>query len=169
VQVPIPAPISQPVAVAPPPTVTAPPPTPANVGAPVVLHNVNIVGGTQFPIALVGDIPAGSESGTPLKFRTTQEYRVDGKVIIPQGAEVTGELLGAGKKVAFIGGKTQFKLTSVAAVDGKRLRIKASPGRGDKNQESIEPKGFKNKELLAPSGTQYMAFFDGDQTIAVKK
>jgi serine/threonine protein kinase len=169
VQVPIPAPISQPVAVAPPPTVTAPPPAPANAGAPVVLHNVTVVGGTPFPIALLAAIPAGSEPGTPLKFRATQEYRVEGKVIIPQGAEVTGELLGAGKKVAFIGGKTQFKLTSVAAVDGKKLRIKASSGRGDKNQESIEPKGFKNKELLAPAGAQYMAYFDGDQTIAVKK
>ena len=169
VQVPIPAPVSQPVAVAPPPTVTAPPPTPVNAGAPVVMHSVNVIGGTPFPIALLADIPAGSEPGTALKFRATQEYRVDGKVIIPQGAEVTGELLGAGKKVAFIGGKTQFKLASVAAVEGKKLRIKASPGRGEKNQESIEPKGFKNKELLAPKGAQYMAYFDGDQTISVRK
>jgi len=57
----------------------------------------------------------------------------------------------------------------VAAVEGKKLRIKASPGRGEKNQESIEPKGFKNKELLAPKGAQYMAYFDGDQTISVRK
>jgi len=133
------------------------------------MHSVNVIGGTPFPIALLADIPAGSEPGTALKFRATQEYRVDGKVIIPQGAEVAGELLGAGKKVAFIGGKTQFKLASVAAVEGKKLRIKASPGRGEKNQESIEPKGFKNKELLAPKGAQYMAYFDGDQTISVRK
>jgi hypothetical protein len=161
--------VSQPVAVAPPPTVTAPPPTPAaNAGAPVVLHPVNLVGGTPFPIVLLADVAAGAEPGTPLKFRAAQDYRVNGSLVIPQGAEVSGELLGAGKKVVFIGGKTQFKLNTVAAVGGKHLRIKASPGRGDKNEQSIEPKGHKNKEVLAPAGTQYLAYFDGDQTISVK-
>jgi hypothetical protein len=130
---------------------------------------MNLVGGTPLPIVLMADVPAGAEPGTPLKFHVAQEYRVNGSVVIAQGAEVTGELLGAGKKVVVFGGKTQFKLTSVLAVDGKRLRIKSSPGRNDKNEQSIEPKGHKNKDVLAPAGSQYMAYFDGDQTVAVKK
>jgi serine/threonine-protein kinase len=166
----LPPPVAQPVAVAPPPTVTAPPPSPAATGgAPVVLHAMNVVGGTPLSIVLMADVPAGAEPGTPLKFHVAQEYRVNGSIVIAQGAEVTGELLGAGKKVVVFGGKTQFKLTSVLAVDGKRLRIKSSPGRNDKNEQSIEPKGHKNKEVLAPAGSQYLAYFDGDQTVAVKK
>jgi serine/threonine-protein kinase len=166
----LPPPVSQPVAVAPPPTVTAPPPSPAaSGGAPVVVHSVPVIGGVPFSIALVSDVPAGAEPGTPLKFRAAQDYRVNGSVVIAQGAEVTGELMGQGKKVVVFGGKTQFKLTSVTAVDGKKLHIKASPGRSDKNEQSIEPKGYKNKEVLAPAGSQYLAYFDGDQSVSVKK
>jgi serine/threonine-protein kinase len=164
----LPPPVAQPVAVAPPPTVTAPP-TSAATSNPVVLRSVPVIGGTPFAIVLLADVPAGAEPGTPLKFRAAQDYRVEGGVVIPQGAEVTGELLGAGKKVVVFGGKTQFKLSTVTAVDGKKLHIKASPGRSDKNEHAIEPPGRKSKEVLAPAGTQYMAYFDGDQTVSVKK
>jgi hypothetical protein len=129
-----------------------------------------VLGGLPFAITLVGDIPAGAEPGTPLKFRVTQDFRANGSVVIAQGAIVTGELAGAGKKILGMGGKVQFKLNSVTAVDGQKLKVKASPGRtGDKNEHSIEAPGNRNKEILAPSGAQYMAFLDGDQTVAVKK
>ena len=133
----------------------------------VVLHPVTIVAGTPIPIALASDVPSGSEPGTPLKFRALQDIRITGSIVIPQGAEVKGELLAAGKRVVVFGGKTQFKLTSVTAIDGKKLTIKASPGA--KNEQSIEPKGFKSKELIAPSGAQYMAYIDGDQSVSVKR
>jgi serine/threonine-protein kinase len=165
----IPPPVSQPVAVAPPPTVTAPPPSPT-ASAPVVLHEIPIVGGTPFSIVLLADVPAGVEPGTALKFQVLQDVKANGSVVIRQGAPVTGEIVGAGRKVVVFGGKTQFKLNSVTSVDGKGLHIKASPGRsGDKNQQSIEPPGRKNKEILAPAGQQYQAYFDGDQSVAVKK
>jgi serine/threonine-protein kinase len=162
----LPPPVSQPVAVAPPPTVTVPPPAPVGVSAPVVLHPVTVVGGTPLPIVLVSDVTLGSGPGTPLKFRVQQDLRVTGSVVIPQGAEVQGELLGAGKKVVVFGGKTQFKLSSVTAIDGRKLSIKASAG---KNEQSIEPKGFKSKDLIAPAGAPFLAYIEGDQTVSVKR
>jgi serine/threonine-protein kinase len=169
VPVSLPPPVSQPVSVAPPPTVTAPPPVASTNSAPVVLRSVPIIGGTPLAIALVSDVPAGEEPGTALKFRAAQNYFVEGSLVIAQGAEVTGELLGAAKKVVVFGGKTQFKLSTVTAVDGKHLRVKASPGRGDKNERVIDPPGRKSKDILAPAGTRYTAYFDGDQTVSVKK
>jgi len=57
-----------------------------------------------------------------------------------------------------------------AAVDGSKLAVKASPGRsGDKNEHNIEPPGHRGKESLASKGTVYLAYFDGDQMVAVKK
>ena len=164
----LPPPVAAPVSVAPPPTVSAPPPPTATTPAPV-LHAVGVLGGTPFGITLVSDVPAGSEPGTPLKFQAMQDYKVNGSVLIAKGAPVTGELAGAGKKFLSLGGKIQFRLSTVMAVDGRHLKIKAAPGRGDKNEHAIEPPGHRNKELLAPAGAQYLAYFDGDQTVAVKK
>jgi hypothetical protein len=131
---------------------------------------VSVLGGLPLVITLMADVPAGAEPGTPLRFQTTQDFRVGNTVVIAQGASVTGELLGAGKKFLSLGGKVQFKLNFVTAVDGKKLRIRATPGRNtEKNEHSIEPPGHKNKEVLAPAGSQYMGYFDGDQTVAVKK
>jgi len=135
-----------------------------------VTHPVSVMGGLPLAITLVGDVPAGAEPGTPLTFKVTQDFRANGSVVIAQGATVTGEVAGAGKKILGMGGKVQFKLNAVTAVDGQKLKVKASPGRsGDKNEHSIEAPGNRNKEILAPSGTQYMAYFDGDQMVAVKK
>src|ERR1051326_4299984 len=147
----LPPPVSAPVSVAPPPTVAAPPPPTAATPAPV-LHAVGVLGGTPFGITLLSDVPAGAEPGTPLKFQAMQDYKVNGSVLIAKGAPVNGEISGAGKKFLRLGGKIQFRLLTVLAVDGKNLKIKAAPGRGDKNEHAIEPPGHRNKELLAPRG-----------------
>ena len=84
---------------------------------------------------------------------------------------VTGEVLAAGKKgILGRSSKPMFRLIAVDAVDGTKLKVKSSPGRGpDKNERNIEPPGRRAKESLAPAGTSYLAYFDGDQTVAVKK
>ena len=68
------------------------------------------------------------------------------------------------------GGKVQFKLDTVTAVDGRKLRIKASPGRSsDKNEHNITPPGHRSRDVLAPAGSEYLGYFDGDQTVNVRK
>ncbi|HTS62632.1 MAG TPA: serine/threonine-protein kinase [Candidatus Acidoferrales bacterium] len=150
--------------------VAAPAPAPSAPTPATVTRQVHILGGLPFPVRLLADVPAGAEAGTPLHFQAVEDYRVGDNVAIARGARVTGELMGAGKKVLGIGGKVQFRLESVTAVDGTKLKIKASPGRDSgKNQHAIEPPGRKSKDVLAPAGTEYTAYFDGDQTVAVKK
>jgi serine/threonine-protein kinase len=151
----------------PPEPVTPAPPTDSGV---VALRPVTVLGGLPIQIALLSEVPAGAEPGTPLRFQVTRDYLVDGQIVIAQGAPATGELLGVGKKFLSLGGKVQFKLDTVTAVDGHKLHVKASPGRRtDKNEQRIEPPGHRSKDVLAPAGSQYLAYFDGDQTVNVKK
>jgi serine/threonine-protein kinase len=168
----LPPPVAPPVSVVAPPPVAAPPAPVSSGGTVVATRPVSalVLGGLPIAITLMANVPAGAEPGTALRFQVAQDLRVNGTIVVAQGAQVAGEVLGAGKKVLGIGGKMQFKLISVGAVDGQRLRIRASPGRNtEKNEHSIEAPGNRNKELLAPVGTQYMAYVDGDQIVAVKK
>jgi hypothetical protein len=157
------------------PALPPPPPEPATPVPPtdpgvVALRPVTVLGGLPIQIALLSEVPAGAEAGTPLRFQVTRDYLVDGQVVIAQGAPASGELLGVGKKFLSLGGKVQFKLDTVTAVDGHKLHVKASPGRrSDRNEQRIEPPGHRGKDVLAPAGSQYLAYFDGDQTVNVKK
>jgi hypothetical protein len=48
--------------------------------------------------------------------------------------------------------------------------VKAAPGTSsDKNERNIELPGHRGKDSLAPAGSTYLAYFDGDQRVAVKK
>ena len=123
-----------------------------------------VLGGVPFEITLMEDVPNRPAEGQALHFEAAKDYLVDGVVVIAQGAAVTGEVLSRR------GSKPMFRLTTVDAVDGTKLKVKAAPGRRpDKNERRIEPPGHRGKESLAPAGTTYLAYFDGDQKVAVKK
>jgi serine/threonine-protein kinase len=123
-----------------------------------------------FEITLLEEVPINPVPGTKLHFRVTRDYHVEGEVAIAKGAAVTGEVLPPGKK-NFLGrgGKPAFRLRDVVAVDGTKVKVKASPGGSNKNEYNIEPPGHRGKESLAPAGSSYLAYFDGEQTVAVKK
>jgi serine/threonine-protein kinase len=151
----------------------APPPAAAQPPVPPVAETrrVPLLGGVPFEITLMEDVPNDPAEGLPLHFQAAKDYHVDGAVAIAKGAAVTGEVLAAGKKgILGRAGKPMFRLIAVDAVDGTRLKVKSSPGRSsEKNERNIEPPGHRAKESLAPAGTTYLAYFDGDQTVAVKK
>jgi serine/threonine-protein kinase len=132
-------------------------------------RTVTVTGGVPFQITLMEDVPNDPADGLELHFHAAKDYEVDGAVVIAKGATVTGELLGR-KDIRRRRGKPMFRLIAVDAVDGSKLKVKATPGRRpDKNERDIEPPGHRGKESLAPKGSTYLAFFDGDQTVAVKK
>jgi len=129
------------------------------------MRTVGVIGGVPFQIVLMEDVANGPADGLELHFHAAKDYEVDGAVVIAKGATVTGEVA-AGKKR----GKPMFRLMTVDAVDGSKLKVKAGPGRhSDRNEWRIEPPGHRGKESLAPKGSSYLAYFDGDQTAAVKK
>ena len=132
-------------------------------------RTVAVIGGAPFQIALTEDVPQNPADGLELHFHAAKDYPVDGVVVIAKGATVTGEVLPAGKKnILGRAGKPMFRLMTVDAADGSKLKVKAAPGRdSEKNERSLEPPGHRGKELLAPKGSSYLAYFDGDQTAAV--
>jgi serine/threonine protein kinase len=132
---------------------------------------VPLLGGVPFEITLMEEVPNDAAPGLELHFQAAKDYRVDGAVAIAKGAAVTGEVVGAGRKsILGHGGKPVFRLMTADAVDGTKLKVKAAPGRSsDKNEHNLEPPGHRGKESLAPAGSTYLAYFDGDQTVAVKK
>src|ERR1035437_5625847 len=112
-------------------------------------------------------------TGGAWAFRLDALHKVGGllETCILGAAAVTGEVLALGKKnILRRGGKPMFRLIAADAVDGTKLKVKAASGKSsDKNEKYIEPPGHRAKESLAPAGSTYLAYFDGDQTVAVKK
>lgn len=137
-------------------------------------RTVPVAGGVPFEIILAEDVPLDPADGRALHFQAAKDYQVDGVAVIAKGAAVTGEVvLPAGKKsILRRGAKPMFRLIAADAVDGTKLKVKAAPGRSsDKNERNLEPTGHRGKDSLAPAGSTYLAYFDGDQTVSapVKK
>ena len=95
---------------------------------------------------------------------------MNGTVAIAKGAAVTGEVVAPKKGILGRGAKAMFKLETADAVDGTKLKVKAVPGRNDRNERTLEFPGKRpTKEKLAAAGSLTLGYFDGDQTVAVKK
>jgi hypothetical protein len=173
-----------PVPVAPPPVqpqpakmTMAPIPAPAPVAAApkVVTVPVSVADGMPFSVRLTEAVPADAEEGRVLHFAVVDGLKVGDTVVIAKGASVIGMVAeAAGKKKIFgIGGKMTYILTTVDAVDGKKLAIRTEPARGRDKEAAKRPidsgaKG-KTKEVAAGVGSQYVAYIDGNQTVSVKK
>jgi len=172
-------------ATAPPPVQTAapaaaPPPQPVAAAAPapveshpvaqVATTSVPLTDGLVFPIVLTADIPADVDPGTPIRFTVADDYRVNGAVVIAKGASVTGTIATVEKKKFLgMGGKMTLRLSQVEAVDGHKLSVRATSGRGQSERNVENPSHPHSKDVIASAGTQYMAYVNGDQQVAVKK
>ena len=51
-----------------------------------------------FRITLAADIPADAEMGRPVRFTTTEDFKVNDVTVIAKGAAVLGEISDTGKK-----------------------------------------------------------------------
>jgi hypothetical protein len=165
--------------VAPAPITTAPPPisTPV-VAAPTTtakptIHTVPslVTDGTPLQMTLSADIPADATEGTPLRFTVSVPVRTNDGVVIAKGATVTGEVVEAAKKKLF-GGKMQYRLNQVDAVDGTKLNIRATPAKskeGPARRQVENPNQKHTKEAVAMAGAEYIGYVEGDQTVSVKK
>ncbi len=149
------------------PTPSATPAPPAKAaGVPL-----SIVDGLPVKLTLTMDIPADAEEGLTLTFKVAEDVRVDKTVAIAKGASVTGEITQAAKKrILGLGGKMSFRLLKVAAVDGQKLAIRATPSSrsdGD-NKRSADFPGKKKKELAAAVGEELTGYIDGTHAIIAK-
>jgi hypothetical protein len=148
--------------------------TPNPVSAPHSIVAVTLTDGMPFSIALAEDVPQGAEEGRRLRFTASSDVRVGDLVVIAKGAAVMGAIAQAERKgrLGIGGSKMTLRLIVVDAVDGHKypVRAQSAKGAGDKNERQVEPAVKpKNKDLVAATGTEYIAYIDGDATVSVKK
>jgi hypothetical protein len=142
--------------------------------APVELVPVKLSDGLPFRIELLDEVPSDTEVGRVLHFRVLDDLRAGDVVVIAKGAGVTGSVVALGGKRNFFGerSKVRFRLISAESVEDTKINVRATPAAKNDGVEtrSFEtPNGPKDKSVIAPSGTEYVAYVSGDQTVHVHK
>jgi serine/threonine protein kinase len=145
------------------------PPTEVPAVRPADTKTVVITDGLPVVLKLSEDVPNNPEPGTPLHFSVKQDFKVGETTVIHADAAVTGEVAGIKKGLLGRGGKSTYRLTSVEGVDGSKIALRASDKAGEKSERVLEPSSRKDKSVLAPAGTEYIAYIDGAQAVVVRK
>jgi hypothetical protein len=135
---------------------------------------VKLNDGLPFRIALLEDVPAEIDVDHALRFRVLDGLQVDGVVVIAKGSVVTGSVTSLGGKRNFFGerSKVRFRLISVESVDDAKINVRATPAAkndGVETRSFEKTNGTKDKSLIAASGTEYVAYVAGEQTVHVHK
>jgi serine/threonine protein kinase len=142
--------------------------------APAQLVPVTLNDGLPFRIALMDDVPIDAEVGLALRFRVLDGVQSGETTVIAKGSIVTGSLMDLGGKRNFFGerSKVRFRLLAAESVDDAKISIRATPASrtdGVETRPFATPNGTKDKNLIAASGTEYIAYIAGEQTVSVHK
>jgi serine/threonine protein kinase len=158
------------------PTPAAPVPVASVPHTPVAPEAVPVKlnDGLPFRIALLEDVPADTEVDHALRFRVLDGLQVEGVVVIAKGSIVTGSVTSLGGKRNFFGerSKVRFRLISADSVDDAKINVRATPAAktdGVETRSFEKTNGTKDKNLIAASGTEYVAYVAGEQTVHVHK
>lgn len=140
------------------------PAAPEPAQAKAAANHVVLPDGSPFPVTLSIDVPEDAKPGFAMHFVVKNDVKIGNDIVIHKGAPVTGEV--TQPKRTF--GKMQMKLTSVVGADGKTYKIRALSARSNKNQERQVDTGAKTpNKIQATTGTDYIAYADGDLSIGV--
>jgi serine/threonine-protein kinase len=139
--------------------------------------SVMLTDGTTFQIILSDAIPNDANLGLPLRFTVSDDFLVQGIVVLTKGALVYGEITETPKKRKFLGigsGKLSFSLSKAQLADGSWVKVRSLASvraDGGVNQRPVDAPSAKGaKDIAAPPGTAYIAYIDGEQdaTVPVK-
>jgi len=147
---------------------------------------VKLEEGTEVRLKLMQAISSGTaQTGQTISFQVLDEVKVDGEVVIAEGAPAWGTITEAeGKKSLGRGGKLSIQIDYVKAVDGSKVPLRASSvnqgkGRGATVGAATAATAvvfwpaapfllmMKGKNVEIPRGHHIPAFVDGDRMIAV--
>jgi len=163
-------------AAAPAPSLPVPPAPHAPAPAEVVA--VTLTDGLPFRIALMEDVPLDTEVGHTIHFRVLEDLQGGPVTVIAKGAIVTGAVAALGGKRNFFGErkKAMFRLISTQSVDDGKIELRATPAARNDGAETRpfatpneSAHDLKDKNLIAASGTEYIAYISGEQIVNVHK
>jgi serine/threonine protein kinase len=130
---------------------------PTHAAKPVLVHD-----GTPLRLTLSQEVPADAPEGTALAFVVAADLVVNGDIVIAKGATAKGVIVEAGKKRRlFRDARATYHMVSVDAVDGKSLRLRATP---------IARSGEEGKRPLigTKQGAEFPGYIDGEVTVSVR-
>jgi serine/threonine-protein kinase len=133
------------------------------VNAPVLIA-VTVPSAHPLPLELLTDIPLDAPVGFPLRFVVTADVTIDGVVVVAKGATAAGEVQGSVRR-----SRANVRLTTVTAVDGTTLTIRATAGAAGNSNRTMETRGQKSETIAVSSGTATIGYTSGPQTVNVKK
>jgi hypothetical protein len=142
------------------------------VKASPVVKTVKIPEGTAFKITLAEDIPDSADKDQALRFTVSEDVRVGDSVVIAKGATVTGAIVDPGKRriLGLPVSKMTLRLTTVDAIDGSKLNVRAlATRRADGAVRDVDTGKPKPKGVTAPAGTDYIAYTEGEQAVSIRK
>ncbi len=162
-----------------PPAGTAPPVTPHDL--PKVEHTIGreiaLRDGTEVKLRLTKPISsADARVEDRVEFEASESVLVDGAEVIKKGAPAVGKVIVAQPKKSFgRGGKLDFTIENVRAVDGQNIRLRTT--RQARGSDSYVAAGVvtiltgpfgvfvKGKDVEFGAGTEFTIFIDGDRSI----
>ena len=148
--------------------------------APVAVGHIEIPDGTEVKLRLLETVSSSTaKTDDRVRFEAVDDILVDGKVVIAKGSQARGVVTEAERKKSFgRGGKLDFTIDSVKAVDGQDIRLRASrERRGDENYAKAGvltfvflPAGLfiRGKDVEVKAGTEFAIFIDGERRINLK-
>jgi hypothetical protein len=102
-------------------------------GAAAVGEEVLVPDGTEFSAETVDEISSKTASeNDPVNLRVVEAVRVGNKVVIAAGTLVKGSVASVEQR-GYLGkgGKLGIRVDSTTTVDGKKIKLRASKGKGD--------------------------------------
>lgn len=105
---------------------------PAGDGAPTAGQEIVVPDGTEFSVMTVDEISSKTASeNDPVNLRVLDPVRVGNTVVIAAGTLVKGSVANVEQRGHLgKGGKLGLRVDSTTAVDGQKIRLRASKGKG---------------------------------------
>jgi hypothetical protein len=143
-------------------------------------NEVVIPDGTEFTIVTVDEISSKTASeGDPLTFKVAEDLKIGGQIVIAKDAIVKGTVSTA-EHSGHMGksGKLGIRVESTTAVDGQKVRLRASKGKqGDDKTGSVIALTLlvsplfllkHGKDAKIKPGTTIKVFTDEEAKIKIK-
>lgn len=141
---------------------------------------VTIPDGTELIAVLEDEISSASATeGDPINFKLKDDLKINGKVVIARDTLIKGTIANAQKAGRMgKGGKLGIRVESTTAVDGQKVRLRASKGGegGDKVGTVIALSVFfglfgllkKGKNAKIKKGTEIKTYTDESKIVKVQ-